>query len=48
MVAGVPPVRLVEVPYDCGVYNARMGPGRWRWPVRQRSGFAAAGMPWKR
>jgi arginase len=27
MVAGVPPVRLLQVPYDCGVYNARMGAG---------------------
>jgi arginase len=27
MVAGGPPVRLVQVPYDSGAYNARMGAG---------------------
>lgn len=27
MVAGAPPVRLLRVPYDSGVYNARMGAG---------------------
>jgi arginase len=48
MVAGGPPVRLLQVPYDSGAYNARMGPGRWRWPARQRSGCAAAGTPWRR